>query len=116
MAQRGELASGRAVSNASTHELTREQREKVSTACDAFEAAGMVRGLVMFGEATFLLEVESRKLETIAASLNPGEIEKLDGIIQLEAPANITPKPRAGLAEVPQLPPGIHAQLQRKGV
>lgn len=118
MASRGELASGRPVQTSAQSELDEERMNRLSTACDAFEAAGIAHGAVMMEGRIYLLAVEQRLLERELGSEEAGKVQNTEGVIRVLGPDESAdsevdaPKMRSKCA-IPAVPPGILAQLER---
>ena len=119
MASRGELASGRPVRGARTERLDQQRLDRLSTACDALEAAGIDRGAVLMEGRAFLFDVSDRVLLREVGREDAGTVESLSGVVRVlgpdetegqEPPAG--PAPRT-LRANPAVPPGVLAQLER---
>ena len=118
MASRGELASGRPVQQPRNSRLEQGHLDRLSTACDAFEAAGMQHGIVLMDSRAFQLEVAGR---TLIGELGPEDVGKVtdtEGVIRLDGPdasaseeAFDAPGPR--IRAIPAVPPGVLTQLER---
>ena len=119
MASRGELASGRPVEAARLHQLDQDRLDRLSTACDALEAAGIERGAVLMEGRAFLMDVPSREILREVGREDAGSVESLAGVVRVLGPDETSPetsepsRPPRTLRANPAVPPGVLAQLER---
>ena len=118
MASRGQIATGRPIEHASVSELDQDRLDRLGTACDALESAGMRRGAVMMEGRAFLIDVADRSILNELGTEDAGAVQELEGVIRVLGPDegnedtssdSIVPIFRAN----PAVPPGVLAQLER---
>ena len=119
MASQGQLASGRPVVASVAHELDQDRLDRLSTACDALEAAGIERGAVLMEGRAFLMDVPGREILREVVREDAGTVESLAGVLRVLGPdesgvaeSTTAPAPRT-LRANPAVPPGVLAQLER---
>lgn len=118
MASRGELASGRPLGKPMGSELDEERLDRLSTACDAFEAAGMERGAVLMEGRAFLLAVAERIVECELDHEKVGSVQDIEGVIRVLGPEESAQtdsgdQSQRRMCAIPAVPPGVLAQLER---
>ena len=121
MASRGEIASGRPVTARTQDTLDRPRLDRLSTVCDALEAAGLERGAVLMEGRVWVLDVPERAIADEVRHEDAGTVKALGGVVRVLGPdeedletAPSGPQPR-NLRANPAVPPGILAQLERGG-
>lgn len=119
MASRGQLASGRPVGSSVPHELDQNRLDRLSTACDALEAAGIERGAVLMEGRAFLMDVSGREILREVGREDAGTVESLAGVVRVLGPDESSAKdsppsqPPRTLRAHSAVPPGVLAQLER---